>query len=161
MWRLRNNIAAAVLAAVALIQTVAAQNAAQKPSSDVRRVAHHLACRCGCVDTVATCAMLECSFSNPAKLRIAKLQAAGMSDQAIIDQFIAEYGPGIYRGEPNAFGWIVPYASIAVGLAIVIWFLRRYHRPKPLPELGPALDLDDPALAKYRDQIERDVAHLD
>jgi cytochrome c-type biogenesis protein CcmH len=161
MWKWKNSLLAAVMAAGALIQTGAAENAAERPSSDVRRVAHHLACKCGCSDTVATCAMLECGFSNPAKLRIAKLQSQGMSDQAIIDQFVAEYGPDIYRGEPNAFGWAIPYASVGAGLFLLVWFVRRYRRPKELPVLDTGLDLDDPALAKYREQIEKDLAHLD
>jgi hypothetical protein len=60
-------------------------------------------------DTVATCAMLECSFSKPAKEKIAKLQAAGLTDKTIIDQFVAEFGPAVYRGDPSAYGWLVPY----------------------------------------------------
>lgn len=142
------------MAAVAL-----AQSASERPTVNVLRVAHHLACQCGCKDTVATCAMLECHFSKPAKERIARLQAAGLSDQAIIDQFVSEYGPDIYRGDPNAWGWIVPYASIGLGL-IVIWLvIRQYRKPRTIPELGPAVD--DPELARYNEQIEKDLAKLD
>ena len=32
--------------------------------------------------------------------------------------------------------------------------------PKPLPELGPVAP-DDPALAKYREQIDKDLAKLE
>ena len=86
-----------------------AETASEKPSVDVRRVGAHIGCKCGCTDTVATCAMLECSFSKPAKERIAKLQAQGSTDKAIIDQFVADFGATVYRGDPSAFGWIVPY----------------------------------------------------
>jgi cytochrome c-type biogenesis protein CcmH/NrfF len=146
---------------LAVVMTVAAlaQTASEKPGIDVLRVAHHLACQCGCSDTVATCSMLECHFSKPAKLRIAKLQGAGMSDQAIIDQFIGEYGQGIYRADPNAWGWVVPYASIGFGLVVIWLSIRRFRKPRPVPELGPAPD--DPALAKYNEQIEKDLARLD
>ena len=44
--------------------------------------------------------MLECSFSKPAKERIAKMQTAYYSDQQIIDSFIRDYGPGIYLRPP-------------------------------------------------------------
>ncbi len=143
-----------MVAAAALAQT-----ASEMPSDAVLRVAHHLACQCGCSDTVATCGMLECSFSKPAKERIAKMLGAGMSDQQIINQFIAEYGQGIYRGNPNAFGWIVPYASIGFGLLVIWWFLKRYRKPRPAPEIASAPE--DPELAKYNEQIEKDLAHLD
>ena len=158
MRKFRNSLLVLALAACPLGPALA-QTAAEKPSVDVRRVGAHIACQCGCKDTVATCAMLECSFSKPAKERIAKMQAAGMTDKAIIDQFVAEFGPSIYRGDPSAFGWLVPYLLIAPGLALIWWFVRRYRKPRPIPEIGPAPD--DPELAKYNEQIEKDLAHLD
>src|ERR1700733_14879032 len=100
-----NLLAALTLAAAAL---ALAQTAAEKPSVDTRRVGMRLACQCGCKDSVATCAMLECSFSKPAKERIARMQALGMSDQQIIDSFIRDYSAAVYLSRPSAFGWIVP-----------------------------------------------------
>jgi cytochrome c-type biogenesis protein CcmH/NrfF len=158
MRKFRSSLFFVALAACS-VGAILANTAAEKPSLDVRRVASHLACQCGCNDTVATCAMLECSFSKPAKERIAKLQAAGWTDKAIIDQFIADYGPSIYRGDPSAFGWIVPYVLILPGLALIWWFVRRYRKPRPLPEIGPAPE--DAELAKYKEQIEKDLARLE
>ncbi len=137
-----------------------AQTAAEKPSLDVRRVGSRLACQCGCKDSVATCSMLECGFSKPAKERIARMQSVGMSDQQIIDAFVRDYGAGIYLAPPNAWGWIVPYASVGFGLVVIWLFIRRYRKPKPLPEIGE-MEIDDPDLAKYKDQIEKDLAKLD
>jgi len=137
-----------------------AQTAAEKPSVDVRRVAQRLQCQCGCKDSVATCSMLECGFSKPAKERIARMQAVGMSDDQIIQAFIRDYGPGIYLAPPSAFGWVVPYAAAAIGLGIVWLFLKKVRKPRPLAEVGP-LEVDDPALAKYTDQIEKDLADMD
>ena len=85
-----------------------AQTASEKPCVDVRRVGARLACQCGCKDSVATCSMLECSFSKPAKEKIAQMQAVAMSDDQIIQAFVRENGPGIYLAPPNAFGWIIP-----------------------------------------------------
>ncbi|HVN07277.1 MAG TPA: cytochrome c-type biogenesis protein CcmH [Bryobacteraceae bacterium] len=158
MQKFRNNLLILALAAWPLAPAFA-NTAAEKPSVDVRRVAAHIACQCGCKDSVATCAMLECSFSKPAKEKIAKLQAAGWTDKAIIDEFVAEYGPGVYLGYPSAMGWIVPYLLILPGLAFIWWFVRRYRKPRPIPEIGPAVD--EAELAKYREQIEKDLAHLD
>jgi len=155
MRKFRNSLLVLALA----VAPAVAETAAEKPSVDVRRVGAHIGCQCGCTDTVATCAMLECSFSKPAKEKIAKLQAAGWTDKAIIDQFVADYGPKVYRGDPSAFGWLVPYLLIAPGLALIFWFVRRYRKPRPIPEIGPAPD--DPDLAKYHEQIEKDLAHLE
>ena len=155
MLRLRNSLLTVLIAVAALAQT-----ASEKPSVDVLRVAHRLACQCGCKDSVATCSMLECSFSKPAKEKIAKMQAEGKSDQAILDAFVQEFGAGVLLDEPSAYGWIIPYLALAAGLGVVWLFIRKYRKPAPVAELGP-MEIDDPALAKYREQIEKDLAKLE
>src|ERR1044071_7058222 len=155
MCRLKNSILALLLAAGALAQT-----ASEKPSVDVRRVGARIACQCGCKDSVATCSMLECHFSKPAKEKIAQMQSVGMSDDQIVQKFIREYGQGVYLAPPNAMGWIVPYASVGMGLVVIWLFVKKYRKPKPVVDIGP-IELDDPALEKYKDQIEKDMANLD
>src|SRR5436305_1184370 len=105
MFSMRRVVFALILAAAAIAQT-----ASEKPSLDTRRVGARLACQCGCKDSVATCSMLECHFSKPAKEKIAQMQSVGMSDTQIIQAFVRDYGQGIYLAPPNAWGWIVPYA---------------------------------------------------
>ena len=104
--------------------------------------------------------MLECSFSKPAKERIARMQAAGFSDGQIVDAFIRDNGQGIYLAPPSAVGWIVPYISIAFGLVVIWGFVKKYRKPKPINELG-SMEIDDPALEQYKEQIEEDLKKLD
>jgi cytochrome c-type biogenesis protein CcmH/NrfF len=145
-----------VLAVAALAQT-----ASEMPGDDVRRVGARLQCQCGCKDSVATCSMLECHFSKPAKLRIAQMQSVGMTDRQIIDAFMREYGPAIYLAPPNAFGWIIPYLAAALGLGAIFLYLRTaYKKPAPVATSGVVAD-DDPELARYKEQIEKDTAHLE
>lgn len=154
MQRFRSSLSILVVAVAALAQT-----ASEKPSVDVRRVGARFQCQCGCKDSVATCSMLECHFSKPAKERIAQKQAVGWSDEQIVQDFIREYGIAVYLAPPNAFGWIVPYASVGFGLVMILLFIRKY-KPKPMTDLG-VVETDDPALAKYKAQIEKDTANLD
>jgi len=156
MRRFRNSLYLILVAAAAVL----AQTASEKPSLDVRRVGARLKCQCGCGDSVATCSMLECGFSKPAKEKIARMQAVGMSDDQIVQDFVRDYGAGIYLSPPNALGWIVPYASVGLGLAVIWLFIRKYRKAAPLAEIG-ALEIDDPDLAKYKDQIENDLAKLE
>lgn len=160
LHRFKSSLLILLVAVAALAQT-----ASEKPSVDVRRVGARLQCQCGCKDSVATCSMLECSFSKPAKERIAQMQSVGMSDEQIVQAFIRDYGTAIYLAPPNAFGWIVPYASVGFGLAVVFLFLRKaYRKPKPMTDLGTVvgeMGAEDPVLAKYKDQIEKDTANLD
>ena len=154
MHRFKSSLLVLSVAVVALAQT-----ASQKPSVDVRRVGARLQCQCGCKDSVATCSMLECSFSKPAKERIAQMQAVGMSDEQIVQAFIRDYGTAVYLAPPNAFGWIVPYASVGLGLVVILLFIRKY-KPKPMTNLG-TVEPEDPELAKYQEQIEQDTKNLD
>jgi cytochrome c-type biogenesis protein CcmH len=154
MQRFRSSLLVFTIAVAALAQT-----ASEKPNVDVRRVGARLQCQCGCKDSVATCSMLECHFSKPAKERIAQMQSVGMSDEQIVQAFIRDYGMAVYLAPPNAFGWIVPYAAVGLGLAVILLFLRKY-KPKPMTDLGP-IETDDPELAKYQAQIEKDTANLD
>lgn len=121
MRRFKSSLLILLVAVAALAQT-----ASEKPSMDVRRVGARLQCQCGCKDSVATCSMLECHFSKPAKERIAQMQSVGMSDEQIIQSFIREYGMAVYLAPPNAWGWIIPYASLGLGLVLILMIIRKY-----------------------------------
>ena len=153
------------MVAVALAQTPGqappgGATASEKPSEDVLRVGKRLRCTCGCGDSIASCEMIGCEKSKPGKERVAKMLALGMTDQQIINAFVQDEGPGIYLAPPSPFGWIVPYASVALGLIVIWMFLKRYSKPKPLVEIG-TIEIDDPALERYKDQIEKDLANMD
>ena len=154
MSRLKLSVGTALLAVVAVAQTP------QPESESVHRVASHLACRCGSCKDVVSCPMSlqGCGFCNPAKKKIAAMQAAGSSDQSIIDVFTREFGPDEYRAGPNRSFLIVPYALLAIGLLAIFWFIRRYYKGAGLPPTGAATD---PGLDPYRDTIEKEMAKLD
>src|SRR5205807_9144398 len=130
MQRFKNNGLARILAGALLAAAALAQTASEKPSVDVRRVGARIACQCGCKDSVSTCSMLECHFSKPAKERIAQMQSLGMSDEQIVQAFIRDYGMAVFLATPNAWGWIVPYATAGFGLVIILLFLRKYYKPR-------------------------------
>jgi cytochrome c-type biogenesis protein CcmH len=159
-------VAAALANAPVLAQTPSGPPAggatvAEKPNADVVRVGSRLRCKCGgCGDTIASCSMLQCEHSKPGKERIAKMQALGMTDEQIIGAFVQDYGVDILLAPPSPLGWIVPYAAVLPGLALIWLFVKRYRKPKPLVEVG-TIEIDDPALEKYKDQIERDLANME
>ena len=154
-----------LLAATALCL---AQTESQITSDEVRRVARHISCQCGSCSDDANCMMSsgQCGFCKPARTKIFKMQQGGMSDKNITDSFIQEYGSKIYRAYPSALGWLVPYGTLAMGILVVVWFVRRYYHPAPSPAVaaaapGAVTAPADDALGKYRDQIEQDLAHLE
>ena len=150
-----------VILAFCAAPLVMAQMAGRNQKVDAYRVGSRLACQCGCTDSVATCSMLECHFSKPAKERIAQMQAAGKNDATIIQAFVKDNGPGIYLAPPNALGWIVPYSLALIGLVGICLFLWKYRKPREIVTVAGPIELEDPALAKYKDQIEKNLANLE
>jgi cytochrome c-type biogenesis protein CcmH/NrfF len=154
------------VAAAALAQTPSGPppggaTVSEKPNADVVRVGKRLRCKCGgCSDAITSCSMLQCEYSKPGKEQIAKMQALGMSDEQIIQSFVQNFGADILLAPPSSFGWIVPYAAILPGLVFIWLFVKKYRKPKPLVEVG-TIEIDDPALEKYKDQIEKDLANME
>ena len=139
-----------------------AQTASQLVTPEIRRVGDKLACLCGsCKNTVASCPLLGCHYAEPSRQKIAKFQNMGMSDQGIIDTFVKETGLSALAVPPaegfNMLAWIMPFLMIGVGLAAIWLFIRRI-RPK---RAATAPQLDNEALSKYHEQIEKDLAKLD
>ena len=73
MRKLKSSVLLLALSAVCL-----PQSATTLVTPEIRRVGDKLACKCGaCNNTVATCQMLECHYSLPAREKIAEMQKSG------------------------------------------------------------------------------------
>ena len=158
-WKLKTRAVLPVVLAALLLASAAWADTPQPDSEEVHRVASHLACRCGaCKDTVSCPMSLQgCHFCTPAKKKIAEMQAAGKSDQSIIDVFVKQWGADEYRPGPNQAFLAVPYALLAAGLFAIFWFIRRYYRGGgDAPAAPPNAGLD-----RYQDAIEKEMAKLD
>ena len=136
----------------------AAQTATDLESAAVNRVAVRMSCPCGCKMNMA-CRMepYPCQVCNAHKIKIFNMQARGMSDDAILASFANTEGADILATPPGFFGSISSYAALFVGLLLVIFVIRKYRRKQP-EAAGRAADEN---LARYHDQIEKDLAKLD
>jgi cytochrome c-type biogenesis protein CcmH/NrfF len=160
-FNFRQRVAAA-FAAIVLTGISLAQTSSGIMTPDGRRVAMRLACLCGsCKNTVAECPMIHCHYSEPAREKIAMMQAAGADDQTIIDAFVKEEGKQALAVPPtegfSLLAWWMPGVALATGLAGVYLVIRRYLRPAATPpnQIDPAL------LARYQDQIDKDLQKLE
>jgi cytochrome c-type biogenesis protein CcmH/NrfF len=136
-----------------------AQSAEELESPAVNRVAEKLLCPCGCKMNMA-CRMepYPCRTCWDNKKKILKLQAAGLSDQAILAQFAQEQGKDVVAVPPGTLGSLSMYTAAFAGLILVVWVIRRYSRKGAIAGAAP---LDDPELSRYHDQIEKEVEKLD
>ncbi|HTP89433.1 MAG TPA: cytochrome c-type biogenesis protein CcmH [Bryobacteraceae bacterium] len=129
----------------------------------VRRVGMRLACLCAsCRNTVGDCAMLECGYCKPARLKIAAMQAAGKSDDEIVAAFVKENGLQALASPPTSgfslLAWVMPFVAIAAGLLAIVWFVKRFGARRAAAGVP---ELDEETLRRYQEQIEKDVAKLE
>ena len=155
MRRLRNSLIFLVFAAASAF----AQNAEDMESPACNRVAEKLLCPCGCKTNMA-CRMdpYPCRTCWDNKKKILKMQAAGMSDQAILDQFAQEMGKDVVAVQPGVIGSLSFYTAAALGLILVVFVIRKYSRKNAVAGGVPS---DDPEFNRYHDQIEKEVEKLD
>lgn len=164
-------LAAALTIAILFLLTalsvrVLAQTEAQIESDEVKRVGSHLSCQCGACQENLNCQMSsgQCHFCKPARTQIYTMQTSGMSDAQIIASFVKQYGDKIFRHDPNSYFWTIPYISLGLGAIAVIFILRRIkHHPPLKPAVAGAAPPagNDPALALYRDAIEKETERLE
>src|ERR1700733_14052101 len=109
MRRLRNSLILLVFAAAAF-----AQSAEEMESPACNRVAEKLLCPCGCKTNMA-CRMdpYPCRTCYDNKKKILKMQAAGMSDQAILGQFAKDMGKDVVAVPPGVIGSVSFSGNIA------------------------------------------------
>jgi len=155
MRKLKASILVATATAFCLAQT-----ATEYESPSVMHVAGMLNCNCSCklrMDCVMPPSGL-CPVCKAARMRIANMQKAGTSDSQILDQFVAENGASILAVSPGKFGTSAPYIALLLGLGVVFIVIRRYRHLQPAPKVAAG---DDAALARYHDQIEKDLSKLE
>ncbi len=154
MRKLRNSLVVLALVTGPLL----AQSAEQLESPAVNRIAEKLLCPCGCKMNMA-CRMdpYPCQTCWENKKKILKMQTAGLSDQAIFDQFAQDMGKDVLLVRPGFVGSLSFYAAAAFGLILVVMVIRKYRRPAAAVMDQP---LDDAVLDRYHDQIEKEVEKL-
>lgn len=134
-------------------------------SAGQREVEERLACQCGCGLTVHTCNHLQCSFAIPVRDEITKRLAAGDSEDAIIADYVAEYGEKVLSAPTregfNLLAWWGPYAVLTAGVFALLAALRRMRRAsaqQPAPDAGATEDAITP---DARAALERELRELD
>jgi hypothetical protein len=137
-----------------------AQTATEYESPEVNHIAGMLNCNCGChlrMDCVMPPTGI-CPVCKAAKIRIANMKKEGKSEGQILDQFVADMGPGVLAVSPGLWGNATPYISLILGLGLVLVAIRHYRRLRPVPAVPTG---DDAALSRYHDQIEKDLSRLE
>ena len=150
MHKWKSSFLIAIMMAAAIGQT-----ATEMDSPQINRIASKLKCSCGCNQNMACVMPPGCPVCKTNKAKMVNMQKSGMSDQQILDQYVAENGKDILVVPPGIAGVLGPYVALTLGLGLVIWTIRRLMRPGPSSPNGPPIDPETLA------RIEKDTANLD
>ncbi len=131
------------------------QTATEMDSPQINRIASKLKCSCGCGQNMACVMPPGCPVCKTNKAKMVNMQKSGMSDQQIVDQFVAENGKDVLVVPPGIAGVLGPYVALTLGLGLVLFTIRRLMRPRAVSPNGPPVDPETLA------RIEKDTANLD
>lgn len=150
MHKWKSSFLIAIMMAAAIGQT-----ATEMDSPQIDRIASKLKCSCGCGQNMACVMPPGCPVCKMNKAKMVNMQKSGMSDQQILDQYVAENGKDILVVPPGIAGVLGPYVALTLGLGLVIFTIRRLMRPRAVSPNGPPVDPETLA------RIEKDTANLD
>jgi len=137
LLKLRTTTAALIIVALACALALPIVLAAA-PTVSVQEVSEGLTCQCGCGLTVANCNHPNCEFSVPVREQIGKMLGRGMGGTQVIAYFRGKYGEKILSAPTtqgfNLLAWIMPFAAIAAGGALVAFTVGRWRSKAPAPD---------------------------
>jgi cytochrome c-type biogenesis protein CcmH len=147
-------IALAALLALAGVAVIGALRPAAEPTpaEQARRIAGELRC--------PDCQALSVAESRTAsalaiRAEIDELLAAGRSADEIRQHFVARYGEWILLSPSGALPWVLPLAALAVGLALLAWWLGAGRRRVGPGRAGAAPPVSDAQRRQVSEELER------
>jgi cytochrome c-type biogenesis protein CcmH/NrfF len=128
---------------------------------------HELMCSCGCGQILLECNHVSCPASPVMINELSAQLASGAGDTAILNWFIAKYGPTVLaapiRGGFDDAAWIVPFAVFllaTVGTFAIVWmWKRRYGTLIAAPALAGSSSQLTPEEAALRERIRRETEY--
>ena len=152
----RYRISALILLLAILLPSPAS---AQIFSPEVKKVSENFVCQCSCNHQLSGCGMLHCGSANPLRSEIDQKLQAGMTEEQIVDDFVAKYG-GVILSAPTGEGfdlvaWTLPVVALLAGLLVLYRVVRVWTRRRPLPASTPAVP------EAYRNRMEKELKDFD
>lgn len=123
-------------------------------------VAGKLACYCGtCPHLVAT--KCGCSTADKIKADVQKKIDAGMTEQQILDEYVAEFGQTVLAAPTksgfNLTAWMLPFVAFAFGGVVLFKFLKKQQQPASSgPPTPPPAEKTEEDQA-YREQLRKEM----
>jgi cytochrome c-type biogenesis protein CcmH len=141
---------------------------ASAPTSRLNTLSHQLMCQCGCAQLLGECDHIGCPDRDKELSELTTDIAAGLTDQQVMDEFVAKYGATVLAA-PTTKGfdlvaWIAPFAVFAAALLGTILLIRRWGGlgfERRAQAAGAVAQSADPAEQERLDRIRRDTSNND
>lgn len=136
---------------------------ASNPSGRLNDLDHRLMCTCGCSQILGECNHVGCTESAQELSELRTGIAAGMTDQQILDEFVAKYGATVLAAPMtkgfDLVAWIAPFAVFAAALLGTILLIRRWGGlgGKPLAAVAADAAVVDPEERERLERIRRET----
>jgi cytochrome c-type biogenesis protein CcmH len=152
-----------MLAMVGIFLTVALFNPSADPAMELRAKAIEAKIIAPCCWTQPVSRHYS-DVAGEIRKQIREMLAAGWSEEQILDFYVAEYGERILAS-PRARGfnllvYVLPWAGLAAGIALVGLVMRKWLSRRALPGSGEISIAPAPG-AEYDARIEKELRELE
>ncbi len=138
--------------------------AASDQEARFQSLGHKLMCRCGCNQILLECNHVGCQYSDKMRDQLTAAINSGDNDDLILQRFVQEYGAVVLAAPTdkgfNKVAWIAPFAALFLGIAGVVYVVRRWKsRQAVLAPAGAGGDNAalDPALEAFRQRARKET----
>lgn len=102
----------------------------QTYAQTVSELAKQFICQCGCTAVLDNCTHAECSIREEMLNLVKQRVEQGKTEAEIVSFFVGRYGEKVLASPPkqgfNLTAWILPFAAIFAGAAIVYMVIKKW-----------------------------------
>jgi cytochrome c-type biogenesis protein CcmH len=153
------NTRSSIFRKLVIVAFLAVASGAQASADRAETLGEGLICMCGCNQLLSGCEMINCPAAPSMRKELKNYINEGEDDKTILASFSAKYGPKVLSAPAtddwfNLSAWVMPFAALAAGAAVVIFVLKRIRTAQPAA--GPSTT----DAAPYEKEIEEELRKL-
>ena len=153
------NTRSSIFRKLVIVAFLAVASGAQASADRAETLGEGLICMCGCNQLLSGCEMINCPAAPSMRKELKNYINEGEDDRTILASFSAKYGPKVLSAPAtddwfNLSAWVMPFAALAAGAAVVIFVLKRIRTAQPAA--GPSTT----DAAPYEKEIEEELRKL-
>lgn len=153
-----------LMVALLLLGSALALHGDVGPQARYVRLGQQLICTCGCGQSALTCNHLGCPVVTKMQAEIHQRAASADSDELVLESFVQEYGTQVLANPTtkgfNLVAWVMPWVALGLGLALVLYFVKRWRQRQPAVAAGPPdPDLQAQIQAEIQAALDAEFKH--